>query len=740
MSHLTGRFLYSITIFVNAALLFWVQPLVGKMILPLAGGAPAVWNTCLFFFQGMLLAGYVYAYLVSRSLGPRRHAALHLAIFAAAAAFLPIAFGREWFVALDRHPAATILAALAASVGFPFFVLSAGSPLLQKWFSGTAHADAGDPYFLYAASNLGSFVGLIAYPIALEPYFTLGEQNQLWFAGYAVLLVLIALCAWPLLRGKFAGRPPDAQGPAATPVPVSAVSDEPVNIARRMRWLLWSFAPSSLLLGVTTYITTDVASVPLFWIVPLGLYLLSYVVAFARPAWAIHPLTVRVQALLVCVGAVNYFVDVIQLSWLAVALHLLGFFATAVVCHGQLAQDRPSTQYLTEFYLWISIGGMCGGLFNSLIAPRLFLRVQEYPLAIIVAVMLRPYVLKIPAAMKVNLRDFLLPLVLGLVFLAVSYGARETSWLPEKFESAVLFSSAALACLNFARRPIRFGLGLLAVFLATSLDTDSATLFRGRSFFGVYRVTVNKSGTRRSLLHGTTLHGTQNLDPKLRTTPISYYYPTGPIGQIFQSFAQSRPNAHVGVVGLGTGSLVCYAKPGQSFTFFEIDPMVERIARDPQQFTYLRDCPAQLKIIIGDARLSLTKIHDRSFDLLVLDAFSSDAIPTHLLTLEALQLYLSKLAAHGLLAIHISNRYLDLEPVLGRLASQLHVAARIRSDSEVTDEESDQGKFSSTWVIFARDESALAPFRKDERWATLATGRDLWTDSYSNVLRVLKQR
>jgi hypothetical protein len=344
--------------------------------------------------------------------------------------------------------------------------------------------------------------------------------------------------------------------------------------------------------------------------------------------------------------------------------------------------------------------------------------------------------------MKINLRDFLLPLGLGLVFLAVIYGARETSWLPDKAEPALLFALAALTCLNFARRPIRFGLGLLAVFLATSIDPDSSarTLFRGRSFFGVYRVTVNKSGTRRSLLHGTTLHGTQNLDAKLRTTPISYYYPTGPIGQIFQSFARSRPNARVGIVGLGTGSLICYAKPGQSFTFFEIDPMIERIARDPKQFTYLRDCPAQLKIVIGDARVSLAKIHDRSFDLLVLDAFSSDAIPTHLLTLEALQLDLSKLAANGLLAIHISNRYLDLEPILGRLAGQLQVAALIRADSDVTDEESDQGKFSSTWVIFAPDESALAPFRKDGRWTTLDSGPDLWTDSYSNILRVLKQR
>ena len=695
MTPLAGRSIYSITIFLNAALLFWVQPLVGKMILPLAGGAPAVWNTCLFFFQGTLLAGYVYAHFGSRALGPRRHAALHFAIVLAGVVFLPVAFGKESFAALEHHPAATILGALAASVGFPFFVLSAGSPLLQKWFAATGHADAADPYFLYAASNLGSFAGLIAYPVLLEPYFTLGEQNQLWFAGYAILLVLFLLCAWPWLRNKvFVSQTGGASGPII-PAPLGGVSDAPVNGLRRIRWLLWSFAPSSLLLGVTTYITTDVASVPLFWIVPLGIYLLSFVLAFARPAWAIHPVAVTLQALLVCVVAVNYCVAVISLPWLVVTLQLAAFFATAVVCHGRLADDRPPTRYLTEYYLWISIGGMLGGLFNSLIAPRLFLRVQEYPLAMIAAVMLRPSRVKGGASSWLNWRDLLWPAALGLAYYALGYATRTTTWLPDNLEDPLLFGLTALACLIFARRPLRFGLGLLAIFLATSVDGDSAalTLFRGRSFFGVYRVTVNQAGTRHSLRHGTTLHGTQNLDAKLRTTPISYYYPSGPIGEIFRFFAQPRAGARVGIVGLGTGGLVCYAKPGQAFTFFEIDPLVERIAREPRYFTYLRDCPAELRIEIGDARVSLAKAQDRGFDLLVLDAFSSDAIPTHLLTVEALRLYLTKLVNDGILAIHISNRYLDLGPILGRAAKELGVNALIRSDDESTDEETEQGKF-----------------------------------------------
>ncbi|MBM4262922.1 MAG: hypothetical protein FJ145_16015 [Deltaproteobacteria bacterium] len=731
---MAGRLIYSTTIFLNAVLLFWVQPLVGKMILPLAGGAPAVWNTCLFFFQGTLLAGYVYAHLGSRTLGSRRHGVLHLALVAAAIFFLPIAFGKEALVALERYPATAILGALATSVGFPFFILSAGSPLLQKWFAETGHADAVDPYSLYAASNLGSFIGLILYPALLEPFLTLSEQNQLWVFGYGSLVLLLLLCAGPLLRAK-------SVVPQIDPATTTAIVNEPLSLWRRLRWLLWSFAPSTLLLGVTTYVTTDVASVPLFWIVPLSLYLLSFVLAFARPRWAIHSLTVRLQGLLVCVSVVNYFAEAVKLPWLVAGLHLITFFVTAVVCHGRLAGDRPPTQYLTEFYLWISLGGMLGGLFNSLIAPRIFLRLQEYPLAIIVAVMLRPHLVRDSAKAKVNFRDFLWPALLGAVYYFLARNIDKITWLPDQLETPLLFALAALACISFAHRPLRFGLGLLAVFLASSINTDSATtLFRGRSFFGVYRVSVNSSATRNSLLHGTTLHGTQNLDPKQRTTAISYYYPTGPIGQIFQTFAQPRKNANVGLVGLGSGGLACYAKPGQSFTFFEIDPLIERIARDPKLFTYLRDCPARLSIVIGDARVSLTRSPSRHFDLLVLDAFSSDAIPIHLLTQEALQLYLTKLTHDGIMAIHISNRYLDLEPVLGRLADELKLFALVRADSDHTEQEREHGKFSSTWVVMTRAQKSLEALRKDERWQMLDSGPDLWTDSYSNILRVIKWR
>ena len=735
---MSNRLIFSTTIFVNALLLFWVQPLVGKMILPLAGGAPAVWNTCLFFFQGTLLAGYVYAHVGSGALGSRRHGALHLILVLAAIGLLPMAFGGDALADLDRHPAWAILRALVANVGFPFFIISAGSPLLQKWFAETGDKDAGDPYFLYAASNLGSFIGLIAYPVLLEPFMTLGEQNRIWFLGYGLLVGLLVLCAWPVLRAQRLAPVPMAASAAIA----ADLSGETVHWWRRLRWLLWSFAPSSLLLGVTTYITTDVASVPLFWIIPLSLYLLSFVLAFARPRWAVHPFTVRIQALLVCVSAINYFAEAIAHPWLLAGLHLLTFFATAVVCHGRLAEDRPPSRYLTEFYLWLSLGGMLGGLFNSLIAPKVFLRLEEYPLAIIIAVLLRPYLVKDSAEAKIDWWDVILPAALGCAFYYLSYAFRATEWLPDELKTPLLFGVGALACIHFARRPMRFGLALLAVFVATLVEPEggSTTLFRGRSFFGVYRVRVNAAGTRVSLLHGTTLHGTQNLDAKLRTTPISYYFPSGPIGQIFQSFAQPRAHANIGLVGLGSGGLACYAKPGQFFTFFEIDPLIERIARDAKLFTYLRDCPARLAITIGDARVSLAKAPQRHFDLLVLDAFSSDAIPIHLLTLEALKLYFDKLTDDGIAAIHISNRYLDLDPVLGRLASELKLNALVRSDDERSEDEIDQGKFSSTWVVMSRAEKSLQVFADDRRWEKLDAGPDLWTDSYSNILRLLKRR
>jgi hypothetical protein len=381
---------YSITVFANAALLFTVQPMVAKMILPYLGGSPAVWNTSMVFYQACLLAGYAYAHFGSSWLGIHRHALLHLILVFAAISVLPIALPVHWFEDPSSTPVPLVLAVLSLAIGFPFFILSAGAPLLQKWFAQANHAASRDPYFLYAASNAGSIAGLLAYPFFFERTLNLNQQSHLWFNGYLVLAVLITLCVLYFLRPLSSNTNP-------TPEPFSAhghafAGSGLVTWARRMRWLLWSLVPSSLLLGVTSYVTTDIVSAPFFWVVPLAAYLLSFVIAFARPAWATNTFVVRRQAFLLLGAAITIWMHATRPDWLILPLHLIAFFATALVCHGQLAQDRPQTARLTEYYLWISVGGVLGGAFNALIAPLIFKSVIEYPLAIAAAAFLRPYV------------------------------------------------------------------------------------------------------------------------------------------------------------------------------------------------------------------------------------------------------------------------------------------------------------------------------------------------------------
>ena len=569
---------------------------------------------------------------------------------------------------------------------------------------------------------------------------TLGEQSGIWFWGYVVLVLLLLACA---ASSRFiVAAPPKARDvhDVERAAPAAEVQEEHLGLARRARWVALSFAPSSLLLGVTTYITTDLASVPLFWILPLTLYLLSFVAAFARSNLASRSLVVQRQGFLVSAAAITFFIQTTQFVWLIVPLHLLAFFTTALVCHGELAKDRPRVEHLTEFYLWISVGGLLGGFFNSLLAPMIFKRVEEYPLAMIAAVLLRPYLQQSHEKAKANLRDLVLPCCLGIGLLALILGSRDSALLRPRFVNPLIWGLAGVACLNFARRPVRFGLGLAAVMLATYASTGpyKAALYRDRSFFGVYRVFIDRDETRHFLLNGTTLHGTQNLDLKTRLMPTSYYYSSGPIGQVFKVFSQSHPAGRVAVVGLGAGGLSCHGTSGQSFTFYEIDPLVEQMARDARLFTFLRDCPPRSGVKIGDARLSLAKAPNHYYDLFVLDAFSSDAIPTHLLTQEALRVYLDKLASNGILVFHISNRFFNLAPVLGRAGLSLGLTGLIRDDLQFTDAQIAKGATPSRWAIMARDKAALREFTNDPRWKALdaRAGVNLWTDSYSNVLKV----
>ena len=756
------QLVFAVTLFLSATLLFLVQPMFARMVLPLLGGTPAVWNTCMVFYQAALLAGYVYAHLSVKWLGPRRQAALHLALMLVPWLVLPIGVAQGWTRPGDANPVPWLLVLLTVSVGLPFLVVSASAPMLQAWFAATGHRSARDPYFLYAASNLGSMLALIGYPLVVEPGLTLRQQSQLWVTGYALLMLWIGGCAALLWKSGWAAglaKTPDPLLPAQVPG-LNGAGPAPLTWSARLRWLALAMIPSSLLLGVTTFLATDIASIPLLWVIPLALYLLTFVLVFSQ--WQILPYRWLLwpQAFLTVLVTAAFFVADWHTAPIAIVfpIHLLLFFLTAMVCHGELAATRQAPEHLTEFYLWISVGGVLGGLFNALAAPLLFTIILEYPVALAAACLLRPWPEKAKRSWFRLAMDLTVPLAVGVIFGVLAKWLppqdwqyptawwpsaedwEEITWSPVVAQTAFL-GVAGLIVLATAWRPIRLGLGMAALLAVSFLlsGEELKPLYRERSFFGVLEVKVRGKGRKETheLVHGSTLHGTQSTDKKKRHDPWTYYYRSGPVGDIFEALEETPKFAEIGVVGLGTGTVAAYGQPGQRVTYFEIDPAIVRIARNPDYFTYLSDCKADVDVILGDARLSLADLGDRQFNVLLIDAFSSDAIPIHLLTREAIELYLSRLAPHGLLAVHISNRFLDLEPVLGNLAEDLDIAARVCEDSK----EKEEGKSSSTWVVIAKEEDDLGlSLTSPLRWEKLRTDPKvgLWTDDYSNVVGVLQ--
>jgi len=729
---------YALTLMVSALLLFLVQPMFAKMVLPSLGGTPAVWNTCMVFFQGMLLAGYGYAHLGAKFLTPKRQAGLHVVLLAVSLLALPIA--PRYVDPGTAAPIPWLIGLLLVSLGIPFFMLSASAPLLQRWFAASGHAHARDPYFLYGASNLGSLAALIGYPLLMEPLFRLGQQSSLWSMGYALLVILVAVAAW-LLKRAVGNKP--AEIPADAPV----LDDTPVTTARRLRWIALAFVPSSLLLGVTTYITTDLAAVPLLWVVPLAIYLLTFVIVFARKPLLKHAWMVRAQPFLLLPVVMLLLWNQKTMVWLMAPLHLVLFFACAMVCHGELAKDRPAARHLTEFYLWMSFGGVLGGMFNALVAPIVFSNVHEYPIAVALACMLRPYLERQPAGPRAWITDLVLPgiLAVGLTIYTVKFAwAGDTGPTP----ATMMIVSIAIGLLIYAcrLRPLRFGLAVGAVLLAGTLSADGPVpvLLAERSFFGVHKISLDEAGTYKLLTHGTTIHGAQATDPEDAKEPLTYYHFEGPLGQIAEMMDTRLKDHRIGAVGLGSGAVSCYAEAGIRLTFFEIDPVVVRFASNPKYFSYVSDCGAtRPDFVIGDARLTLARQPDGVFTLLILDAFSSDAIPLHLVTREAMQLYLAKLAPDGVIAFHISNRYLDLSPVLAAIIRELGLVARISNEAELDEEESRANKrYPATWVAIARKPELLGPLWTAGNWAELKEkpGVGAWTDDFSNILSVLTIR
>jgi hypothetical protein len=739
--------------FLSALLLFLLQPMFARMVLPRLGGAPAVWSTAMVCYQVTLLLGYGYAHLATGCLGARRQALLHVVLLGAAALALPIAIPARVTPPVEASPIPWLLWLFAVSAAVPFFALSATGPVLQAWLASSGHPRARDPYPLYAVGNLGSVLALLAYPLVVERWLALADQSRAWASGYLALWLLVGATAVALFRSS---RPADSRvatieprpsgsdgaggepgaGNAATGTGPDAASGA-LTAARRVRWALLAFVPSSLVLSVTTVLSTDLAPVPLLWVVPLALYLVTWSVAFARRPPLPHRLAVEALPLAV-LSAVLVLVSRAREPLLLVGpLHLAAFGVAALVCHGELARDRPHPRYLTEFYGWVAVGGALGGAFTALVAPRVFSSVVEYPLVLVLATLLPARPGTAWEGRRQRVLDFALPLALGSLTAVLVHGLAPRSGTPSS-APGLLLGAALLVVLAFSRRPLRFALGLAVLLVVGGLrpGREGRLLYTERSFFGISRVTVDPTGRYRLLLHGTTLHGMQALDPERRREPLAYFARTGPLGDLFGAIGGTARTRAVAVVGLGAGSLACYGRPGEHWTFYEIDPVVVRIAAESGYFTFLRDCPPEHRVVLGDARLMLAQAPDQGYGLIVLDAYSSDAPPMHLLTLEAVRLYVRKLAPGGVLTFNVSNRHLDLVPVLAAVGQAAGLSTRARADAAVTPAERERGKTESRWLVMTRRGEDLVALDRDARWqpARGRPGAAPWTDDRASLL------
>ncbi|HET7379655.1 MAG TPA: fused MFS/spermidine synthase [Gaiellales bacterium] len=737
--------LFSITAFVSAALLFVVQPIVSKTLLPVLGGVPAVWNTCLVFFQSVVLLGYGYAHAAAARLRGGRQVSVHLvaASLGVGALVLPARLHAAGVFSATEQPIRWLLLQLTVAVGLPLAVLSATAPLLQHWLARLSNERGRDPYSLYAGSNLGSVVALLSYPVLIEPHLSLQSQDRLWTAGYVIFVGLIAACG--VL--SWSARPRECV-PAAPATAVRPAAARAVDARRRLSWILLALAPSSYLMGVTTFVSTEVAVVPLLWVVPLALYLLSFILVFAPTSLVSHHRVARVLPALILFAVLVSASGMTLPLWLSIPLHLSAFFAAAITCHGELASDRPAPSALTAYYVLISLGGAAGGALTALAAPVLFDRIVEYPLAMVLTCLLRPAAAddaddaheRRAGDDRARWWDVALPVALGGLTAGLVLTMPWMNLHSEQARVAWMFGLPAIVCYTFLARRVRFALGVAAFLLAAHLyaGPQGRPLFEQRTFFGVLRVTSDPSGQFHQLVHGQTIHGRQRRGGSLRDVPLSYYHPSGPAGDVFAYFREQRGPAPVAVIGLGAGSLCAYARPGDEWVFYELDPAIERLARDPRYFTFWRDCRAERRsVVIGDARVRLASADDARYAMLIVDAFSSDVIPVHLVTREAFDLYRRKTAAGGWIVFHVSSQHLDLEPVLAGLARDAGWVAYARDDLVLTPEERHAGKDPSRWVVLTSTRPALA---EHPQWHALAAADDarVWTDDFSNVWTVIR--
>jgi hypothetical protein len=723
--------LFVATTFTASALLFLVQPMFAKMALPRLGGSPAVWNTCVLFFQTTLLAGYLYTHLTTKWLGTRKQGVWHVALMLAPLALLPLTVGTGEPPA-GANPVWWLLKMMAVRVGLPFLVISTMAPLLQRWYATLPVPSSSDPYFLYAASNLGSMLSLLAYPFVLEPAWGVRVQTLIWSVGYVVLVALTAACVF-VVR-KHGHQSPIVNSPAI------ANRESPIGWSKRSLWVLLAFIPSSLMLGVTTHISTDLAPMPLLWVLPLAIYLGTFILAFGTRQIVPEKLIVRALPLLVLVAMASVAMRINAPKLIPV--HLTTFFCCAMVCHTRLAKSRPSTSHLTEFYLWMSLGGMLGGAFNTLVATYVFDGIYEYPLVLALACVMRPspaYGSGRPESWPRLVMGGAIPILMCVGLWGLGFVGKGVGLFTLLFLVGVVLT--IVTSLTTRTAPFNALAGALALSIAAGLTgARGDVLFEGRSFFGVMKVIAAPDRSYHVLQHGTTNHGRQDTNAWSRCEPKTYFHPSGPLGQ-FLTAAGARLDS-VAIVGLGAGTLACYAHEGSVWTFYEIDPLVEQVARDPKLFTFLANSRGAVNVSIGDGRLKLQHAPPGAYDLIVLDAFSSDSVPVHLLTREALSMYFSRLKPDGVVAFNISNRYIDLEPMLAAHARDEGLVALTNLDLNVSPEEMARGRSQSHWVLFARTEGPLSVIHGRPGWRTPETKTTVraWTDDYSNLLNVLRVR
>ena len=731
---------YTTAVFLSALLLFGVQPMFTRMVLPQLGGSPSVWSVAMVFFQSMLLAGYAYAHGLTTLRNRYAAVAMHLALLLAAALTLPLAIHQGW-----GNPPGTaaapfwLLGLFAVSIGLPFFALAANNPLLQAWFVRTGHRDAHDPYFLYAASNVGSFLALLSYPVLFEPIFTLHAQNRIWSIGFAVLIVLIAACGLLMLRvpARMARKTKRSRSEPKPGWPTIG------------RWVFIAAVPSGLLVAVTAYISTDVAAAPLLWVIPLSLYLLTWIIVFQRWPSIPQQIALRLQPFAIA-GIVVLSLFAVRIGlFVSLAAHLIAFFVIALACHGELARTRPAARYLTTFYVALSFGGMVGGLFSGLVAPYVFSWVAEYPILAVLAVLCRPFGRDInrslwpsPPQVSEAVNSWFWPVAVAIaVFLIfLSYDGFRFDY-NDPFLTLIVLVLAA-ASLALLRDPPKSAFAVALAFATVWLfPVDGTNIQTLRSFFGVHKIYESDDGRFRILKNGSTIHGAERIETEDgeavsgRPRPITYYHDKSAMNRVIEAVrARKGGPLRTAVIGLGSGSLACRIASGETWRFFEIDPTIIDIARDPDRFTFLSSCAPGLPIVLGDARLTFAQELNHVYDLIIVDAYSSDAIPVHLATAEAMGIYKSKLSPQGVVMMHISNRHLELRSVVEGIAAANGLKTWIWSNGS---EETDDANyiFGSDVAISAENESDIGALSNDKFWVLTPPNPAVrtWTDDYSNI-------